>query len=193
MKPLKNRNISSSGRSLSDLIHWLDTGDIELNTPYQRGDVWTEQQRVNLIKSILMGIPIAALVINRRGDNQFWDKVSGPIKAGEPYYACIDGKQRLTAVSMWMRSELPVPRWWFDPSDVDADAPSSDLVYFEDLTPAGRRYFKNIAVLPVAEAKLCSVEEEAEVYGLINSAGTAHTGAELARAKMIASIPRGQR
>jgi hypothetical protein len=183
-EPLKHRSISSSGRSLSDLVHWVGTGDIDLSPSYQRGDVWTEAQRVNLIKSILMGIPIAALVINKRGDNAAWESTSGPVEAGDPYYACIDGKQRLTTGLMWMRSEFAVPRHWFDDGWVDSDAPGA-AVYFDDLSPAGRRFFRNVAILPVAEAKLRDVAEEAEVYDLINSAGTAHTDADLATARAL--------
>lgn len=184
MEPLKHRSISSSGRSLPDLVHWVSVGDVDLNPPYQRGDVWTPQQRVNLMKSILMGIPIAALVINKRGDNAAWEKASGPVQASEPYYACIDGKQRLTTALMWLRSELAIPRWWLEDRCLDPDQ-RADEVYYEDLTPQGQRYFKNVAILPVAEAKLRDIAEEAEVYDLINSAGTAHSEGDLIIARQM--------
>lgn len=183
MPPLKHRSISSSARSLADLVHSIESDDLTLNAPYQRGDVWTVDQRINLIKSILMGIPIAAVVLNRRGDNAAWERDSGPVKFGQPYFACIDGKQRLTTVWMWMSSEFLVPAEWFAPEELVVEDP---WVAFDGLSVVRQRFFRNQAILPVAEATLGSVAEEAEVYDLINSAGTAHTDVDLERARRVA-------
>lgn len=180
MPPLKHRSISSSARSLADLVHSVESGDLTLDTPYQRGDVWTDDQRRNLIKSLLLGIPIAALVINRRGDNRAWEETTGPVESGEPYYACIDGKQRLTTVHMWMTDRLAVPAEWF----LEARTPGR-TVHFGELNIVRQRFFRNQAILPVAEATLGSIAEEAEVYDLINSAGTVHTQADLDRARAL--------
>lgn len=177
--PLTHKRIASSGRSLSDLIHSIDDGDLTLDPPYQRGDVWTEQQRVNLIKSIMLGIPIAAVVLNKRGDNHWWDQ---PITMNDPWFACIDGKQRLTTVHLWMNNQFAVPVHWFEKDAVEA---SASTVYYSQLSVIMQRFFRNIAVLPVAEAKLRNVAEEAEVYDLINSAGTAHSMADLDRARAV--------
>lgn len=180
MPPLKHRSIGSSARSLADLVHSVESGDLALHTPYQRGDVWADDQRRNLIKSLLLGIPIAALVINRRGDNHAWEQHNGPVDYGQPYYACIDGKQRLTTVQMWMNDRLAVPAEWF----WEGCKPDS-MVRYGALDVVRQRFFRNQAILPVAEATLGSVAEEAEVYDLINSAGTAHTQADLDRARAL--------
>ena len=180
MEPLKHRTINSSARSLADLVHAMDTGDLDLDPPYQRGDVWTVQQRVNLIKSILLGVPIAAVVISNRGDNGWW---TGKVNANDPYYACIDGKQRLTSVSWFMKSDFLVPAWWFDGRWLEPTG--YEHVAYKELTQAGQRFFRNQAILPVAEAKLRDMAEEAEVYDLINSAGTAHTDGDLVAARQM--------
>jgi hypothetical protein len=177
--PLKHHSISSSARSLSDLVHSVDSGDLDLSPPYQRGDVWTDAQRANLIKSILIGIPIAAIVLNRRGDNRAWEQRTGRLKMSEPYFACIDGKQRLTTVGLWLNDGLWVPGEWFD------GVYGAAVVTYQMLPVVTQRFFLNRAVIPVAEATLGSVEEEAEVYDLINSAGTAHTRADLDRARAL--------
>lgn len=179
MAPLKHRSITSSARSLADMVHSVESGDLALDTPYQRGDVWTVDQQRNLIKSLLLGIPIAALVINRRGDNRAWEQRSGAVGMNEPYYACIDGKQRLTAVRLWLGNQLRVPGGWFE------GMPPGELVTYGQLAIAPQRFFRNQAILPVAEATLGSVAEEAEVYDLINTAGTAHSTEDLARASAV--------
>jgi hypothetical protein len=188
-KPLRHKRISSSGRSIADLVHSIEDGDLILDPPYQRGDVWTEQQRVNLIKSIMLGIPIAAIVLNKRGDNRWWDQ---PVTMNDPYFACIDGKQRLTTVRMWMNSEFAVPGHWFE-KDAIQDALASSVyctggnVYYSQLSLTAQRFFRKVAILPVSEAMLRNVTEEAEVYDLINSAGTSHTKSDLDRARLINS------
>lgn len=181
--PLVHRNMSATGRSMRDLVRQLDDGGLLLDPPYQRGDVWTIEQRVNLIRSLLLGVPVAALVLNRRGDNRAWKANEGD--PGDVWYACIDGKQRLTTMAMWWSGEFLIPARWLEDRMVNDDA--LDWVYARDLSDTGRRFMDNRCVIPVAEATLGSLAEEAEVYGLINSAGTAHTAADLRRAAEVSS------
>lgn len=182
MEPLKHRTINSSARSLSELVHDVESGDLDLDAPYQRGHVWTYEQRVNLIKSLLLGVPVAAIVISNRGANTWWKT---EVKVTDPFYACIDGKQRITTALMFMRSKLAVPAWWFDETWLTPTPFTT--VYYGELTLLGQRFFRNQAILPVAEAKLRDIAEEAEVYDLINSAGTAHSDADLAAARALKS------
>ncbi len=171
---LRHRTIATAGRTVLGLVSDMRAGDIGLDPPYQRGDVWSTEQRVALIRSVLLGVPVAAIVLNNRWDNDAWATANGPLPEGEPAWSCIDGKQRLTTCAMWLNDELTVPADWFDMGH--------GLVAYSHLDATDRRQWKNVLTLPVAEARLGSVEEEAEVYGLINSAGTAHTAADLRRA-----------
>ena len=41
-----------------DRGEWMD-----LNAPYQRGSVWTLDMRRNLIKSLLMGLPVGSIIV----------------------------------------------------------------------------------------------------------------------------------
>lgn len=190
MAPLVNRNMQPTARNFRDLINFWRDGQIDMTPPYQRGDVWTVEQRVALIKSLLLGVPIAALVLNLR-DNHAWRANEGVPAHG---YAVIDGKQRMTTVRMFFDGDLAVPIDWFDPDWIKPTVRGVvSEVCWGDFEIHARRYMGQGFIVPVAEAKLGSLAEEAEVYGLINSAGTAHTSAELARAKAIAMIPRGQR
>lgn len=181
---LDRYQIQPSSRFIGDLVGNVDKGDLDLDTPYQRGSVWTEQQRRDLIKSLLIGLPIAAIVINQRGSNGAWRRNNGPLAADQPFYACIDGKQRLTAVKMWMDDELAVPRIWFNSTWV-LDAVDGEEVRYSDLTEAGRRITSNMFLVPVAVASLGTLAQEAEVYRLLNTTGTPHTAEELARAAAV--------
>lgn len=183
MAPLVNRNMQPTARNLRDLIGFWRDGLINMTPPYQRGDVWTAEQRVALIKSLLLGVPVAALVLNLR-DNHLWRA-----NEGEPdhAYAVIDGKQRLTTVRMFFDGDLAVPIAWFEPDWIKPTARCAvNEVCWSDFELSARRYMGQGFIIPVAEAKLGSLAEEAEVYGLINSAGTAHTTAELDKARRVA-------
>lgn len=169
--------------TLREMVNSVREGDIDLNPPYQRSDVWTTTQRVNLIKSFLLGVPVAAVILNRRGSNNEWAEVEGKSEAA--YYAVIDGKQRITTGMLWFRNELPVPTVWFREEWVPEGYDSSWITH-DSLTKPAHRFMGLNFTVPVAEAQLPSLVAEAEVYGLINAAGTAQTEEDLARAREIA-------
>lgn len=187
---LVNRNIQPTACNLRDLVNFWRDDMIDVSPSYQRGDVWTHEQRVALIKSLLLGVPVAALVLNVR-DNHVWHANEGD--PGSAVYVVIDGKQRLTTVRMFFDGDLAVPADWFEPDWIkrtvrrwtDHDHPGSEVCW-GDFELSARRYMGQGFIIPVAEARLGSLAEEAEVYDLINSAGTAHTTAELDRARSIA-------
>jgi hypothetical protein len=182
MSPLVHRNIQPQARSLREMVRMVADGSLDLNAPYQRGDVWAGEQRVNLIRSLLLGVPVAAIVLNRRGGNADWRRNEGD--PGEVWYACIDGKQRLTTAVHWWNSKLAVPAEWIDSVFV---AESRDgLVVNSMLTEVGQRLVGSRFLIPIAEAQLGTLAEEAEVYGLINSAGTAQSAADMDRAAAVA-------
>lgn len=188
MAPLVNHNLQATNRNMRDLLGFVRDGHLNLDPPYQRGHVWTMDQRVALIKSLLLGVPVAALVLNVR-DGANWRRDGGEI------YACIDGKQRLTTVGMFFDGDIDVPAEWFEPDWISPTsdrpswtpiAPREGMVAWPDFTLAARRYMGQGFNIPVAEARLGSLAEEAEVYMLINGAGTMHTADELDKARDIA-------
>jgi hypothetical protein len=185
--PLERRSISQGGRSVMELYHNIGLNLLDLNPPYQRGDVWTTDQRVALIKSLCMGLPVPVIITNDRTTDWWTDR---PIDydAGEAPEVVIDGKQRLTTICMWFNNELAVPASWF-PAEYVAETEDTEdgpYVRYEGLTKVGKRWGPSRATVNLGEGKLASVREEAEVYGLVNGAGTAQTPEDLARAAAIA-------
>lgn len=63
--------------------------NLNLNPQYQRGDVWSLERKRFLINSLLNGISIPPIILNRRGNK----------------YDVIDGKQRITAINGFINNE----------------------------------------------------------------------------------------
>lgn len=134
--------------------------DFILDPAYQRGSVWTLEQRRNLILSILQGLPIGAVFLNDR-------------RIGE--YAVVDGKQRIETIQMWGRDEFDVPREWFEEDDLGEEvSEAANEVFYSQLSDRGRRHMMNYAVATYethfkgegAEA------QELELFERINFGGT---------------------
>ncbi len=90
-----------------DLLRWVDQQvkdeALDLSPEFQRGHVWTEEQRILYVEYILRGGEGGRdLCFNRYG----W---SGRVGADGPY-EILDGLQRLTSAMMFMRGELPAFR-----------------------------------------------------------------------------------
>jgi hypothetical protein len=173
-QPIGRALLNTFNRRAVDLVDQMHRGQIDLNPPYQRGPVWTEDQQVALVRSLLAGLPIPTLIFNQRP--------TGPVLT-----AVIDGKQRLIATLAWFDGELAVPASWFAPDMVASTVETDDGPYvtFDGLTEHGQASASR-AMLPVGEATFLTVREEAEVYLLVNGAGTPQTDEDLANAAQVA-------
>lgn len=184
-RPLEHRSLNATNREAIGLAKLVQEGDLLLDTPYQRGDVWTLDQRVALVKSWLLGVPIPAMIIADRMAR--WDRnTDGDLG---PAYAMIDGKQRTLTAIAWYNSEFAVPASWFPADQIEASEDTEDGPYvrFSGLTIVGQRRFMRMAQLPVCEARAGSDSEEAEIYLLVNGAGTPQTDEDLSRAERAAN------
>jgi hypothetical protein len=182
--PVREVSILVSARAWGDLIHQLQKGDVTYDLPYQRGDVWSYEQRILLIYSILSGTPVPSLIINDRPD-RMWYGPDG--KMDQPAYAVIDGKQRITTVRMFMEDGLLVPASWFPAERIEATESTDDGPYvrWSGLSRPAQRFFENKPV-PVGEAHVGSVRAEAQIYLRVNGTGTPQDAADIDRAAGIA-------
>lgn len=131
----------------------------DLNPPYQRGSVWTAEQRVNLIRSLLEGIPCGIVYRNFRGFHR-----------AKPY-VIVDGKQRIETIRGFVAGEFSVPADWFREQDL-AEGAGSEVSYL-GLSVDGRRIFDHCS-LAVYETRLPSEAEERILYERVNYGGTPH-------------------
>lgn len=160
----------------------------DLNPPYQRGSVWSPDQQRRLIYSLIRGIPVGAITINRRPVDHL---------RPEQWIAVVDGKQRVTAIRSFVDGELPVPASWFAEDERGAyiaqlggaiffDGEYVSSVFFSGLTRLGRSLFAQ-ATLAICEASVATVEEEAQLHELINFAGQPQTQEDRDRAAAVAA------
>lgn len=185
--PLERRNLSTSARTAREIARFYLDGQIDVDQPYQRGEVWTVDQQIGLVKSWLENIPVPAVILNDRFAAA-WAKTNGFPSEDEPIYAAIDGKQRILTAAAWFGGDLAVPASWFAPEDVETTVNTDDGFYvaYSGLTRSAQLRMSNGAQLPVAIGQLSTVADEAEVYLLVNGAGTAQTETDMARAAAVA-------
>lgn len=184
--PIVHRSMQSSQRQAREVVRLItEAGD--LNPSYQRGSVWTVEQRLGLIRSWLIGLPIPAVIVNKRLDGN-WPCQDDGWPVGGYEFAVIDGKQRIETAIAWFGNELSVPASWFDVDDINSTVESEDgdWVFYSGLTEQARRVFALRSMLPVIETDVSTEAEEAEIYLLVNAAGTSQTVADLANAQQVA-------
>jgi hypothetical protein len=188
--------LNTSNRHARWLVRQVEAGEIDINPPYQRGEAWTEDQRVALMRSLLSGVPVPTLIINERhhqgwADTAAYDRNS-PGGAGS--YAVIDGKQRLLALAAWFSGDLAIPASWLPSEEVlvSEDTADGPYVRVSGLTDLGQRMTGQRILLPVSEARVSSVQEEAAIYLLVNGGGTPQTDSDMARAARIAGAEAGR-
>lgn len=133
--------------------HWQRTDALDMDTPYQRGDVWGLTRRRNLIRSLALNLPIPAVVVNDRFAVGWGDR-----------YAVIDGKQRITTILMWLEDRLTVPGHWFDMD--------TEWVSRSELDKSRSRRLQNTP-FPIVIGHLATLEHEREVFDLLNFGGVA--------------------
>ncbi len=88
-----------------DLGHYLlYKNELEMDTPFQRGYVWSQEQKESFINYILLGLPFPAVYVTKDQRNI-------------PYNRIIDGKQRLSAVFDFVDNKLT--RKYSDFTDIE--------------------------------------------------------------------------
>lgn len=142
-----------STRTLDSLIHEFISRDLRDDANYQRGYVWTVQDKQRFIVSVLENRPSGLFVLVRDRTCRTRD------------YFVLDGKQRLSALVGFFTSQFPLP----------------DGVYFHELEFVIRNMFEG-ALVSVAEldssqlnpAQLC------DIFLAINTGGVPQSEEHLA-------------
>jgi hypothetical protein len=157
--PLRRMRLETLSLPVRELLprRGFAADHLDLDPPYQRGRVWTEEQRANLIRSLLEGLPIGALFLNDRGNG-------GARRV-------VDGKQRIEAIRAFRAGQVGIPADWLGTPERAVSAPSAGWIGYADLAPgAQRRVFD--ARVAVYVSHLPTADDEAELYGRVNYAGT---------------------
>lgn len=148
--------------TLGQHLHESDRGEYDFQASYQRGEVWSLEQKRNLIKSILQDLPIGTVFLNHRD-------------RGIAKVVVVDGKQRLLALRDFVDNRYGVPGEWFNDEDL-ADAVRGQglrLVFFRDTSVVFQRRFRGHG-LATYETDLPTAAEELELFNRLNFGGTPH-------------------
>lgn len=125
----KKSNIFSS-RSISTIGRFLlakSDDELLMTQDYQRGEVWTDQDKQHLLESIFYGYNIGSLSIISRQHRA-------------PYIEIIDGKQRLTAILSFISNEYP----YVDPE-------SGASIFYNELSGSEKSTLRNSTPISVEE------------------------------------------
>jgi hypothetical protein len=151
MKPLTRLKLNHAPRPIEVLSYWKKENILYLSPPYQRGDVWGPMRQKNLIRSLLIGVPIPVIIFNDRYDAGWGEEM-----------AVIDGKQRITTFIKFLEDDLCIPGEWV--------GTHKEEIVFSDLPKSEQRRIRHHTI-NVSEGCLESLEEEKEVFDLINFGG----------------------
>ena len=129
-----------------------------LNPPFQRGSVWTLAQKRRWIETLLAGFSLPSIFINRFpiGHSVFGNSE-----------IVIDGQQRLRATAEFMENKFKV----------------RGETYGEQSVVFKRLWLMGGTNVPIVMCQFKTVKECAELYLKLLTAGTAHTPAEIKKAK----------
>jgi hypothetical protein len=131
---------------------------LDLNPPFQRAHVWTQEQQTAYVEHVLQG---------GRGSNTIRFNCAGWMNNFRGPFVLVDGKQRVEAVLQFLSNQLPVfgGNYFHD---------------FEDKLPgmAGPDFLVMVNSLPTMELVL-------QWYLEINTGGTPHTEEELDKARQL--------
>jgi hypothetical protein len=146
------------------LAHHIDDEQLDLSPDFQRGRVWTLDQRVAYVEYILRGGEGGKLLsFNRSG----WlgNGPDGP-------YQIIDGLQRLTTARMFMRDEVPA--------------------FGRRLSAFGGRLRMHVG-FKWRVYELPTRADVLRYYLAMNAGGTPHSAAEIARVRELLDAETGGR
>ena len=138
----------------------LETWNIDTNPPYQRGHVWTDEQRSAFLGYWLQGGTVPTLWA--------WEPPSKKEDSGEARPELIDGKQRLTALLMWWHNEIA--------ANVDGQ-----MIFARDTN----KRFRSHHMIKLTFVRLESRADVIRFYLRLNGGGTPHLPEELARVKAL--------
>lgn len=122
---------------IGTIYNFIVKGRIDTNPSYQRDIVWNDIKKKSLVDTLLTGFPMPSINFVENNDSSL------------PQYECMDGKNRLRAIEMYMKDELVVQGGVFseldDNSQDDFRAINVQVCIFKNLSYEQRReYFRRI-------------------------------------------------
>ena len=115
---------------------------------FQRQIAWTEEQKIKLVESLFLGLPIGAIVVNRTDSFSDTDCLYDSL--------LLDGQQRMSAIYQYIQNEFAV-----------------DNVYYDDMPIATKRGFM-MQTISVCMSSLIDIDLCKDLYHRLAYGGTVH-------------------
>lgn len=154
-----------SGISIQEIYRRYRENQIIVNRRYQRKLLWTEQEKVCLIDSILKGYPIPLILFAESTDD-----------TGKQCYEILDGMQRLNAIMGFLENEFSLDGRYFDTNQLARAKQAEKEGLFtgylgqDVLDPKICANFLDYQ-LAVTSYKVSDLKTVYEIFGRINSSG----------------------
>lgn len=139
---------------LDTIKNYQEKWGLDLNPDFQRGHVWTPEQRVAFLEYWLSGGVVNPIYLN-------WPENLNKEK-GYSDFVIVDGLQRLTTFMMFAKDEISI----------------FNGIKFSDFENPLR-----MPSIPICKNHLKTKKEVLEWYYFMNSGGTPHSESELVRVK----------
>lgn len=168
------------GMSVVEAYRLYRDGNILVNRKYQRKLVWTEEEKVKLIDTILRGFPIPLLLLGERPSHR---------EAKE--YEVLDGVQRLYAIFSFIENRFPIEGRYFDINEFARAKQLSEQGKFNKADDSLPRLDKESCAnildyqLAVTIFPAYSDEQVTEIFSRINSSGRQLSNQERRQAGII--------
>ena len=141
---------------LGSILRMVRSGEIRV-PHYQRGRVWTDEQKSLWVGHVLSGAPLPSIFIRDvNGPSGFEDEI-------------VDGQQRLMACIDWLDGKVAAPTWDGGVARCESRADAVML----------KRVGIPVSRLPVGTSEA----DVLRLYLALNNAGTPHTAEELGRVR----------
>jgi hypothetical protein len=137
--------------SLRQVVDEINDGTIDIAPDFQRGYVWKERQKIQLIESVLLGIPLPAFYFNQDKENR---------------HQVVDGVQRLTTIQQYAMNAFRLEKPHLEYLE------HLEGKLFKDLEPAVRRRFHQTQIVVHVIDARSPYDLKFNIFKRINTGGT---------------------
>lgn len=88
---------SVTAESVDTLVNMYRRGRLNLNPPWQRGEVWSPKKKKAVIESLMLGIPLPAIILHKNSETGM--------------HEVIDGQQRLRSIVQFADNMFPLAKF----------------------------------------------------------------------------------
>jgi len=160
--------------SLKQILDEIADGGIDLAPDFQRNRVWSEVQRVRLVESVLLRIPLPAFY--------FSADQSGRLSV-------VDGVQRLSTIEAFVSGKFALTRKALEYLDVDSLSRGmsqivDDKCWFKDLDPQWRRRLNQTQITANVIDPQTPEQVKFDIFKRINTGGSPLNAQEIRHSMM---------